>query len=65
MKNQGLKSMLVIVVAALSLSACSTTGGTILGAAVGAGVGHNATGSTAGAIGGAALGGVIGHELSR
>ena len=64
MKSHSLKSILVIVATAFSLSACSTTGGTILGAAVGAGVGHEVTGSTAGAVGGAAVGGIIGHEHS-
>lgn len=61
-----LSSILAIVAATTFMSACSTTGGTLLGAAAGAGIGHEVSGgSAAGAVGGAAVGGIIGHELSR
>lgn len=65
MNSLSLKSILVVVATAFGLSACTHLGGTVVGAAVGGGIGHEVTGSTAGAIGGAAIGGFIGHEITH
>jgi len=53
---------LILVVGALSLGACSSTG---IGAAVGGAAGAAAGGGVLGTVGGAAVGGVIGHEVGK
>jgi len=53
---------LILLVGALSLGACSSTG---VGAAVGGAAGAATVGGAKGTLGGAAVGGVIGHQLGK
>ncbi|EPG5721058.1 MULTISPECIES: osmotically-inducible lipoprotein OsmB [Serratia] len=63
-------SVLVVVMATLSVTACGHMSNRDRNTAIGAGVGAVGgavltDGSTLGTLGGAALGGIIGHQTSR
>jgi surface antigen len=65
-----MKKILIIIAAALSLSACTTTqegvgAGAVAGAVVGAATTGTVAGAAVGAVVGGAAGGVIGHVAGR